>query len=205
QGALLLISHDRALLDAVGTRTVALEDQTLHSYVGGWPEYVRVREERAEAAKSAKQAAKKVPAKQAAPAAPAAPGGYGYAPVPANGPIGQVRSTGVCVLLTIVTLGFYTWYWYYKTSDEMKRHSGDGVGGGIALILAIFVGIVMPFLSSSEVGKLYQRDGKKPPVSGATGLWYLLLGWVFFIGAIVWFVKTNGALNDYWKSKGAVA
>ena len=48
-GALLLISHDRALLDAVGTRTIAVEDQTLHSYVGGWPEYVRVREERAEA------------------------------------------------------------------------------------------------------------------------------------------------------------
>jgi ATP-binding cassette subfamily F protein 3 len=45
-GALLLVSHDRALLDAVGTRTVAVEDYTLHSYVGGYPEYVRVREER---------------------------------------------------------------------------------------------------------------------------------------------------------------
>jgi ATP-binding cassette subfamily F protein 3 len=48
-GSLLLVSHDRALLDAIGTRTVALEDQTLHSYVGGWPEYLRVREERAKA------------------------------------------------------------------------------------------------------------------------------------------------------------
>jgi ATP-binding cassette subfamily F protein 3 len=46
-GSLLLVSHDRALLDAIGTRTVALEDQTLHSYVGGWPEYVRIRAERA--------------------------------------------------------------------------------------------------------------------------------------------------------------
>jgi ATP-binding cassette subfamily F protein 3 len=45
-GAILLVSHDRALLDAVGTRTVAVEDRTLHSYVGGWPEYVRIREER---------------------------------------------------------------------------------------------------------------------------------------------------------------
>jgi ATP-binding cassette subfamily F protein 3 len=56
QGALLLISHDRALLDAVGTRTIAVEDRTLHSYVGGWPEYVRVREERAEAERTAKRA-----------------------------------------------------------------------------------------------------------------------------------------------------
>ena len=45
-GAVLLVSHDRALLDAVGTRTVAVEECALHSYVGGWPEYVRVREER---------------------------------------------------------------------------------------------------------------------------------------------------------------
>jgi ATP-binding cassette subfamily F protein 3 len=45
-GSLLLVSHDRALLDAVGSRTVAIEDYTLHSYVGGWPEYSRVREER---------------------------------------------------------------------------------------------------------------------------------------------------------------
>jgi ATP-binding cassette subfamily F protein 3 len=47
EGALLLVSHDRALLDAVGTRTVAIEDGSLRSYLGGWPEYVRVREERA--------------------------------------------------------------------------------------------------------------------------------------------------------------
>ncbi|HTD07855.1 MAG TPA: ABC-F family ATP-binding cassette domain-containing protein [Solirubrobacteraceae bacterium] len=45
-GAILLVSHDRALLDAVGTRTVAVEDRSLHSYTGGWPEYVRVRDER---------------------------------------------------------------------------------------------------------------------------------------------------------------
>ena len=120
-----------------------------------------------------------------------------------TGPVGQVRSTGTCVLLTIVTLGFYTWYWYYKTHEEMKRHSGTGLGGGVALILSIFVGIVMPFISSSEVGKLYERRGQKAPVGAGTGLGYILLGWFFFVGLIVWFVRTNGALNDYWRSQGA--
>jgi ATP-binding cassette subfamily F protein 3 len=69
QGALILVSHDRALLDAVGSRTVAFEDQTLHSYVGGWPEYLRVREARG------REAAAK-PTKPAKPAkkAPRAPG-----------------------------------------------------------------------------------------------------------------------------------
>jgi ATP-binding cassette, subfamily F, member 3 len=59
QGAVLLISHDRALLDAVGTRTIAVEDRGLRSYVGGWAEYVRVREERK--AKPAKPPAKPKP------------------------------------------------------------------------------------------------------------------------------------------------
>lgn len=138
------------------------------------------------------------------PAVPAAPVA-GFAPIPSTGPVGKVRGTGACIGLTIITLGIYSWYWYYKTHDEMKLHSGDGIGGPIALILAIFIGIVNPFLSSSEVGKLYQRDGRQAPVSAATGLWFLLLGWFFLVGAIVWFVKTNGALNDYWKSKGATA
>jgi ATP-binding cassette, subfamily F, member 3 len=45
-GSLLLVTHDRALLDAVGSRTIAVEDYGLRSYVGGWAEYARVREER---------------------------------------------------------------------------------------------------------------------------------------------------------------
>jgi ATP-binding cassette, subfamily F, member 3 len=65
EGSLLLVSHDRALLDAVGTRTVALEEETLHSYVGGWPEYVRVREERAREAASKPRSAR--PAKATKP------------------------------------------------------------------------------------------------------------------------------------------
>ena len=121
----------------------------------------------------------------------------------ATGEVGKIRSTGICILLTIVTLGIYHFVWYYKTSAEMRRHSGNGLGGGIALLLAIFVGIVMPFLNSNEVGHLYERRGEKPPVTAVTGLWVLLLGWFFFVGAIVWFVKTNGALNAYWRSLGA--
>ena len=43
-GALLLVSHDRALLEAVGTRTIAVEEYGLRSYVGGWQEYWAARE-----------------------------------------------------------------------------------------------------------------------------------------------------------------
>ena len=49
-GTVLLVSHDRALLDAVAQRTLAIEDKQLNSYDGGWAEYVRAREARAEPA-----------------------------------------------------------------------------------------------------------------------------------------------------------
>ena len=44
-GTVLLVSHDRALLDAVAERTLALEDGRLNSYDGGWADYVRRRAE----------------------------------------------------------------------------------------------------------------------------------------------------------------
>src|SRR5215213_2686298 len=72
QGAVLLISHDRALLDAVGTRTVAVEDKALRSYVGGWAEYLRVREERVQDERTAKRAKPK-PAPTPAPRASSVP------------------------------------------------------------------------------------------------------------------------------------
>jgi len=132
----------------------------------------------------------------AAPAAPAAPYQAGSAP------IGKIRGTGACILLMIITFGIYGIWWYYKTHEEMKRHSGDGIGGALALLLAVFVGIVLPYINSSEVGRLYERRGQQKPVSGATGLWYFP-GIFILVGPIVWFVKTNGALNAYWRSVGA--
>jgi hypothetical protein len=116
--------------------------------------------------------------------------------------LGQVRSTGACIALCIVTLGFYSLYWFYKTHEEIKRHTNSGLGGGLALVLGFFVSFVMWFLTPSEIAGMYERRGMRSPVSGATGLWALLLGWVFGLGLIIWFVKVNGALNSYWRSQG---
>ncbi|MGX6447729.1 ribosomal protection-like ABC-F family protein, partial [Patulibacter sp. S7RM1-6] len=57
-GSMIMISHDRALLEAIGSRTVAVEDGELTSYLGGWQEYVEVREERKAAERAAKEAGK---------------------------------------------------------------------------------------------------------------------------------------------------
>jgi len=112
---------------------------------------------------------------------------------------GKVRGTGVAILLTIVTLGIYPLYWYYSVHTELKRQTNNGLGGGIALLLAFFVGIVMPFVTANEVGQAYTARGQKPPVSAITGLWILLP----LLGILIWFVKVNGAINAYWRSTAA--
>jgi hypothetical protein len=116
-------------------------------------------------------------------------------------PLGQPRGIGFGILIFIVTFGIYGLYWTYKTHEEMKKHTGEGVGGVVGLVIYIILSIVTPFVIPSEVGKMYRRDGQEPPVSGWTGLWILLP----LAGAIVWFVKVQGALNRYWESKGAQA
>lgn len=142
---------------------------------------------------------------------PAAPSGYGWQPMPTapgyaqyaqpQGPPGQLRPTGMTILLVIVTLGIWSLIYYYNAQEEMKRHSGEGLGGVLALVLAIFVGIVSPFFLSHEVGQLYSRRGQEPPVTAVTALWFFP-GMLILVGPFIWFVKTNNALNAYWQSLG---
>jgi uncharacterized protein DUF4234 len=119
-----------------------------------------------------------------------------------TGPLGQPRGVGFVILLTIVTLGIYSLYWVYKTSEEMKQHTGEGIGGVLGLVIWIVVGAVMGFVIPSEIGNMYKKDGREPPVTGWTGLWLFPFG-IFIIPAIVWFVKVQGSLNKYWEAKAS--
>jgi hypothetical protein len=73
------------------------------------------------------------------------------------------------LLLSIVTVGIYGLYWHYKTFQEIKDYSGNGIGGGVGLVLGRFCGIIVIFLLPSEVASLYTQEGQKAPISAATG------------------------------------
>jgi Domain of unknown function (DUF4234) len=115
------------------------------------------------------------------------------------GPTGQPRGIGFGIIMFIVTLGFYGWYWVFKTEEEMRQHTGEGLGGVLGLVIWIVISPVMAFVIPSEVGKMYTRSGQAPPVTGWTGLWLFPFG-IFVIPAIVWFVKVQEALNRYWET-----
>jgi uncharacterized BrkB/YihY/UPF0761 family membrane protein len=121
-----------------------------------------------------------------------------------TGPLGRRRGVGFGILLFIVTIGFYGWYWVFKTQEEIKQHSGEGIGGVLGLVIWILLNPVSAFVIPSEVGKMIRKDGRESPVTGWTGLWLFPFGFLI-ITAIVWFVKVQGALNDYWESKGVPA
>jgi ATP-binding cassette subfamily F protein 3 len=68
-GTVLLVSHDRALLDAIAERTLAIEDGTLRAYDGGWAELLRAREEREARAKPEPPVEREKPSPKAPPTA----------------------------------------------------------------------------------------------------------------------------------------
>lgn len=117
------------------------------------------------------------------------------------GPIGKPRGVVFVILISIVTLGVYHLYWVYRVFEEMKQHTGEGIGGVLGLVIALVINPVNFFVMPSEVGKMYRGDGRSVPMTGWTGLWVLLpiIGWV------VWTVKVQRALNRYWESKAKFA
>jgi len=117
-----------------------------------------------------------------------------------RGRVGNTRSTGLSILWFILTLSIYSFFWVYKTQEEVKRYSGNGVGGVLGLVIFILISPVTFFIVPSEVRYMYEDlDGQRSPVRGIHGLWFLLP----IIGHLVWFIQVQGALNRYWESKGA--
>ncbi|HEX3542287.1 MAG TPA: DUF4234 domain-containing protein [Acidimicrobiales bacterium] len=104
------------------------------------------------------------------------------------------------ILLCIVTLGIYSLYWQYSEFQELKDHTGNGLGGGLGLLLAILVGIANAFVLPSEIANMYTNEGRQSPVKTATGWWVFLP----IAGGIIWLFKVQGALNDHWVSHGVV-
>ena len=119
-----------------------------------------------------------------------------------RGAIGETRSIGLSILWFVLTLSIYGFYWTYKTHEEIKRYSRNGVGGVVGLVIFILISPVTFFVVPSEVRYMYEDlDGGRSPVSAIYGLWFLLP----LLGALIWFIQVQGALNRYWESKGASA
>jgi hypothetical protein len=140
------------------------------------------------------------PGEQTAPAVSAAPPAAPRWGPPARGIVGRRTSPGKQILLTIVTLGIWAIVWVYRQHEDIKQYSGDGVGGWLGVVIYVVIAPVTPFLLANEVQtKLYERAGERSPVETIIGLWILLP----IIGSVVWYLRVQRALNDFWAARGA--
>jgi len=117
------------------------------------------------------------------------------------GPIGKPRSIFMVLVLTVVTLGIWTIVWSFQNGDELKRYSKTGLGGVAYLFITLLISPVTMFLMASEVEQLYRRKGMEPPITTIWGLWFLLP----LIGNLIWYIRIQQALNDYWVTSGSTA
>jgi hypothetical protein len=116
----------------------------------------------------------------------------------ASASIGTARSIGLVILLSIVTLGIWTLVWSYQNGDEIKRYTGRGIGGIGYLLITLLIAPVTMFLMASEVEEMYRAEGREPRITTIWGLWFLLP----LIGQIVWYVRIQRAINEYWIAHG---
>jgi hypothetical protein len=115
------------------------------------------------------------------------------------GPLGQTRSAGLVILLSIITFGIWPLVWSFQNGGEIKRHARSGIGSVGYLLLTFFIYPVTMFLMASEVEQLYRRRGLHPPITTIWGLWFLLP----LIGNLIWYLRIQSAINDYWTGEAA--
>jgi hypothetical protein len=111
--------------------------------------------------------------------------------------LGQVRSTGTVIVLTMVTLGLYGLVWNYRNFEEVRKFRGKGVGGGVGILLSLVC--ASPFVLPSYVHDMYVEANEDPPVSATTGLWFLPGVLLLGIGPLVYISKVQNALNLFWQ------
>lgn len=122
-------------------------------------------------------------------------------PASSGGEIGRPRNLGVSLLLAIVTLGIYIFFWVGMYYNELKNYRGKGLGPvlGVIFMFIPILNIVNYFILSNEIEMLNREDGREPPMTTIWGLWFLLP----LIGPIIWWVRAQTSMNEFWISKGA--
>lgn len=116
-----------------------------------------------------------------------------------KGPVGRPRSVGITILLAFVTFGIWTIVWSAMNGEELKNYNRTGAGGAVHAILTLFISPVVMFLMADEVDKMYRSENQVSPISAIWGLWFLLP----LIGNIIWYVRIQNAINDFWMARGA--
>ena len=89
------------------------------------------------------------------------------------------RSIVVCILLTIVTCGFYSIYWMIKLNDELNDVAGkpEATSGGMVFLFTLITCGIYGYYWYYKMGENVDAiKTNKGLASSNTGIIYLVLG-----------------------------
>lgn len=106
--------------------------------------------------------------------------------------------------LTLITLGIYGLYWFYKVNEEIQRYTGDQTISPTRSLLAVVPGfllIVPPFIAyyntANHVLQMQQQRGLTTQISPALAVILALVVWI----GMAAYVQEH--LNRVWDSASA--
>jgi len=91
----------------------------------------------------------------------------------------QKRNIGLAIILSILTCGLYSIYWFVVLTDEAKYLSGDqeAISGGMALLLSIVTcGIYILFWNYKMGKTIYLAQERAGSMKQDNSVLYLVLG-----------------------------
>ena len=89
----------------------------------------------------------------------------------------QKRSVAMAIILSIITCGLYSIYWFIKLTDELNFVTGtqQDTSGGVALLLTLVTcGIYGYYCAWKQGDKIDRYYG----VGGSRGVLYLILNFI---------------------------
>lgn len=100
----------------------------------------------------------------------------------------QNRNIAVCIILSLVTCGFYGIYWFICLANDTNTISGKtgDTSGGVAFLLSLITcGIYGLYWAYKQGEKIDETKTKRGIQSSNSGIVYLLLCF-FGLGVVAW-------------------
>ncbi len=88
------------------------------------------------------------------------------------------RNIVVMVILSIVTAGIYSLYWYCSFQNQLKKETGDGFGGLGHLLITLITGGIYGIYWQYAAGKRLEKLGSTDNAVLYLILSIVALGWL---------------------------
>lgn len=107
----------------------------------------------------------------------------------------QKRDIVVCILLSIVTCGIYSLYWFVCLTDDTNALAGEAdTSGGVALLLTLITcgiyGFYWAYRRGEKIDKVKQMHNIP---AGNGGVLYLIL---YLFGGLIAYALIQNELNN---------